>query len=199
MALHSLGTNSTSSLQAIQWFPSQVPSPAGTNQISYQDIAAISESISGPGLIAAVAGGNPPNSAASGILFTASTHSNTTLDTFAANTGGALSTIQVGALVLGVGIPAGNFVAARTPATGTPTSITLSQAATASAAGVRIVVSPLAPRSALDPGFQSLHLPQGRGVIKLFPGDYIAISNTGWPIIIPANEIAYAGSLWTFT
>lgn len=103
-----------------------------------------------------------------------------------------------GSLILGVGIPAGTFVAARTPATGTPTSITLSQAATTTASTVRIIVSPPRPRSALDPGGQSLVLPQGRGAIRLYPGDYIAISNTGWPILLPSAEISYAGSLWSY-
>lgn len=196
MALHALGTNSTSSLQAVQWWPAQVAAPAGTNQISFQDLAAIAQSISGPGLV----GSTPFASGAVGILFTASTHSSTLLDTFAANTGGPLASVQVGALVLGVGIVPGTYVQARTPATGTPTSITLSQAATASAAGVRVIVAPPSPRgSFIDPARQALIFPQERGLIKLLPGDYIAISNTGWPIVIPANEISYLGSLWTFT
>lgn len=195
MALHSLGTAATTSLTAIQWWPAVVGGVAGTNQITYADVAAIGNSVSGPELIAAIISTTGPH----GILFTASTHGNTTLDTFAANTGGLLASIQVGALVLGVGIPPGTFVAARTPVTGTPTSITLSQAATTTATGVRVVVSPPRPRSALDPAGQSLVLPQGRGAIRLYPGDYVAISNTGWPILLPSAEVSYAGSLWTYT
>jgi hypothetical protein len=194
MALHTLGTAATTSLTAVQWWPAVVAGAAGTNQISLADVAAMSESVSSPELIAAIITTTGPN----GILFTASTHANTTLDTLAANTGGALATIQPGSLILGVGIPAGTFVVARTPATGLPTSLTLSQAATTTALGVRIIVAPPGPRSALDPAGQSLILPQGRGRVRLFPGDYIAISNTGWPIVLSSAEISYTGSLWSF-
>ena len=167
---------------------------AGTNQISFADLSAIGNAVSNPDLIAAVITTTGPQ----GVLFTANTHANTTLDTFGANTGGALATVQPGQLVYGVGIVPGTFVAARTPATGTPTSITLSQAATSTTVGVRVMISPPRPHSALDPAGQSLVLPQGRGAIRLYPGDYVGISNTGWPILLPASEIAYLGSLWSF-
>ena len=198
MALHTLGTLAATSLQAVQYFPSISQGAAGTGQVSFADISAIGQTISGPDQIGAVPWQVTPS--ASGILFTASTHGNTTLDTFAANTGGPLASIQVGSLVLGVGIVPGTYVAARTPTTGTPTSITLSQAATTTAAGVRIIVARPEPRGQFfDAAAGRLIMPQGRGALKLFPGDYIAVSNTGWVIILPQNEVSYAGSLWTFT
>jgi hypothetical protein len=198
MALHTLGTAATTSLQCTQWFPAIVTTAGSGNVEAYADLAAIGQSISPPGMIGAVAWEQIP--AAAGILFTASTHATTTLDTFATNTGGPLASIQVGAPVLGIGIVPGTFVAARTPTTGTPTSITLSQAATTNTTLVRIIVLPPMSRGMyIDAAAGRVILPQGRGAVKLFPGDYIAISNTGWPIVVSQNDISYAGSQWVFT
>jgi hypothetical protein len=43
-----------------------------------------------------------------------------------------------------------------------------------------------------------LVLPGGRGSVKLYPGDVIAVDNTGWPIVVSAHAIADATD-WTFT
>lgn len=43
-----------------------------------------------------------------------------------------------------------------------------------------------------------LTFPGGRGSIKVYPGDVIAIDNLGWPTVVSAASIASAVS-WTFT
>jgi hypothetical protein len=43
-----------------------------------------------------------------------------------------------------------------------------------------------------------LVFPGGRGSIKVYPGDVIAVDNTGWPIVVSAHAIADATD-WTYT
>lgn len=43
-----------------------------------------------------------------------------------------------------------------------------------------------------------LTLPNGRGWVKVLPGDVVAIDNLGWPILVSAASIA-SGVKWTFT
>jgi hypothetical protein len=186
MALHTFGTNAASSLSAVT-FGSSSPAggSVGTGQLSPADLAAISQSIVGDSNFSA---SNPR-----GILATGSTHSNTTLDTLVATGGGPLAAIKVGMIVLGVGIPPGTFVASVTSGT----AVVLSQAATATATGVRIGFVQFGTGDRFNfNGF--LEIPS-RGIIKVLPGDVVAIDNTGWPILVSAAAIAYAGSLWTFT
>lgn len=186
MALRTLGTNATTSLNCLtSW--SQVLSAA--------DVAAITQSISSDenfGLILDQQGFAP---GAKGILATGSTHSNATLDTLVSTGGGPLSSILVGDLVLGVGITPGTFV----QAIASSTSVTLSQAATASAS---IRVAFLRVSGALKTGLslydQRLVIPN-RGTLKILPGDIVAIDNIGWPILVSGAAIAYGGSLWTLT
>lgn len=201
MALHTLGTTTTTILTALQWFPAlTTTSSQAAKTVALADLLAIQANI----LSTTTIGGLLNQSGASSILLTASTHSNTTLDTFAATGGPPLAAAQVGALVVGAGIPVNTYIAVRTPATGTPTSFTLSQAATATTAGVRIIVAnPSESGGAEDGGFDPstgrIKLPDGRGVIQLNPGDYVAVDNTGAVIVLPQNTISYAGSQWVFT
>lgn len=50
------------------------------------------------------------------------------------------------------------------------------------------------------PGAYSTHdqlfIPN-RGVLRVLPGDWVAVDNQGWPILVSANSIA--NSLWTHT
>lgn len=198
MALHIAGTNSTTSLSGITFAPAQgVGVTAAASILSPADLAAISESITGDGRFAAVNSLGVPG--ATGILATGSTHSNTTLDTLVSTGGGPLAAINVGQLVLGwnssaIVIPPGTFVTAKP----TGTSVTLSQAAAATVAGLRVAfIPPSALNSRL--GFEGFLEIPGRGTIKVYPGDKILIDNTGWPIVLSAATVAYAGSIWTFT
>ena len=130
-----------------------------------------------------------------GILATGSTHSNTTLDTLSAVAGGPLAAIRVGMLVLGVGIPPGTYVAAITSGT----AVVLSQAAIATAAGVRLIFVPPGSATENDANFNGQLVIPGRGIVRVLPGDVIAVDNTGWPILVSAAAVGYAGSLWTLT
>ena len=127
-------------------------------------------------------------------LTTGSTHTNTTLDTLVAISGAPLSQIAVGDLVIGVGIVPGTYVARLISST----SVQLSVAATASASVRVIFVRGMKVRPHLSLVDGKLMIP-GRGYVKVLPGDVVAIDNTGWPILLSAETIAYAGSLWTFT
>ncbi len=194
MALHTFGTNAASSLSAVTYGP---PSPAGgsvgTGQLAPADLAAIAASIVSDDFTA-----TPTNMQAGGpkgILATGSTHTNTTLDTLVAVAGGPLAAIKVGMLVLGVGIPPGTYVASVTSGT----AVVLSQAATASAAGVKLIFVPLGSATENDANFNGQLVIPKRGILKVLPGDVIAVDNTGWPILVSAAAIGYAGSLWTFT
>lgn len=201
MAIHTMGTNAASSLQAVQWWPALTTVSSTPNRtLSLADALAISNGI----LSTTIAGGLLNQSGTSAILLTASTHANTTLDTFALTGGSPLSAVVVGALVVGTGIPVNTYITAKTPATGTPTSVTLSQAATTTATGVRIAfANPSQYTGGEDAGFDPatgrVKLPDGRGYIQLNPGDYIAVDNVGAVIVVPANSVSYPGSVWTFT
>lgn len=35
-----------------------------------------------------------------------------------------------------------------------------------------------------------------RGIIQVLPGDYVAIDNNGWPILVSGDTIAYGSTLW---
>ena len=50
-----------------------------------------------------------------------------------------------------------------------------------------------------DRAFQQrgvLYVPN-RGLLAVFPGDYVAYDATGWPILISKNAIASGSSSWT--
>ena len=184
MALHTFGTNANNSLTAIQF-----NSPPGV--LAEADLGAISMSITDDQYIAAILQGGSPGAA--GILATSATHSNTTLDTLVSTGGAPLAAIQIGQLVLGVGIPAGTFVTA----INSPTSVTLSQAATTSATP-RVVFVPSSDNKAYLGRNGLLNVPN-RGVLKLWPNDVVAVDNCGAVIVVPAASVSYPGSLWTFT
>ena len=185
MALHTLGTAATTSLNCL---------PAWSAALAAADVAAIGQSILNDGELASILSGYSAGRTA--IEATGTTHSNTTLDTLVARAGSPpLTQINIGDLVLGVGIVPGTFVSAKP----TGTSVTLSQAATAGASGVSIIFARLnrqRPFLSLADGI--LYVPQ-RGTLKVLPGDYIAIDNTGAVILVPGNAVGYAGSLWSFS
>lgn len=35
-----------------------------------------------------------------------------------------------------------------------------------------------------------------RGILQILDGDYVAIDNNGWPILISANSIGFGSTLW---
>lgn len=183
MALRTLGTTTTTRLQCLN---------AWGQSLSDADIAAISQSITDDAQIASILGGGSPGAA--GVLATGNTHSNTTLDTLAASAGGPLSSIGVGDLVLGNGIPAGTFVAVVGAGS---TSVTLSQAASGTAAISVAFISPSDNKPSLQRVGQ-LMVPR-RGLLSVLPGDIVAVDNTGAVVIVPGASINYSQSNWVLT
>lgn len=183
MALQTLGTTTTTILRAL---------PAWSASLSAADVAAIGETITPDNRFASIISGY--GAGATAVIGTGSTHTSTALDTLVGVSGAPLTQIAVGDLVLGAGIPPATFVTALVSAT----AVTLSAAATASASGVKVafVRRQGSPRISLADGM--LHIP-GRGNLKVLPGDIIAIDNLGWPILVSAASIGYAGSQFVLT
>jgi hypothetical protein len=196
MALHTLGTNTTTSLQcSSSWLAS--PPPGGA--FTAADLAALNQSITSDDDFGTIASGY--SFGVQAVLTTGTTNSNTSLTSVSASGGSPpITQIQVTDVVLGIGIPLGTFVTA--VAAGGAT-ITISQAATTSSAGTRLAFVRLSSDIA-DSGQGGGLSAQGqlfvpnRGILKVLPGDRIAVDNTGFPILVSGNSIGYAGSQWTF-
>lgn len=185
MALRTLGTKATTSLPCL---------PAWSQVVAAADIAAIDMSICNDAAFGALISGQSAGPTA--MLGTGNTHSNTTLDTLARVSGAPVAQIQVGDLVLGPGIPPATFVQA---VSGGGTSVTLTNAASATAAiNVAIVRNPASVPFGVSP--QGLITFPNRGVLKILPGDIVALDPTiGFPYLIPTNAISVQGSIWTLT
>jgi hypothetical protein len=186
MALHTIGTKAASSL---------VCAPAWSAVEAMADTAAISAAITPDEVFGALLSGY--SAGATAVLGTSATHSNTVLDTLVATGGAALAQIHVGDLVLKADVPPGTFVASITSGT----AVVLSQAASGSNAGRVAFVRRNKTQGIVGVDVQNgLVTIPGRGILKMRPGDVIAVDPaTGWPVLVSAAAIAYAGSLWTFT
>lgn len=200
-----MGTASTSSLTALRWF-NGLAAGTGSNipqqLVGLQDIQLLNDIM----LSTALIGGFLNTSGPQGILMTATTAGTTALTVLASVSGPPLSAIQPGDAVIGAAVSPGTYIAARTPATGTPTSLTLSQVALTSSAGQRLIIAKPAMLTfgnaidaGLDPATGRVKLPDNRGYIQLNPGDYVAVDPSGAVIVVPANSVSYAGTVWSFT
>ena len=182
MATHTLGTVASTSLTAITYAP---PLGVGVSPVAGllapADLATVNAGIFSDSFVKS--GGN-------GVLTTGTTHSNTTIDTIA-----SMTRIQAGMKVAGAGIVPGTIVLSVNVG---GSSIVLSQAATASAAGVDLIFLPSAENRVNLDFNGTLHIP-GRGNLKVFPGDVVAVGNAGEVILIPASAIAWAGSVWSLS
>lgn len=185
MAIHTIGTNGTTSLLSL---------PAWSTIQLAADVSAIENTmVPDSQFVSNVKLGTVGPKA---VIATGNTHSNTTLDTLAAASGSTLTQIQPRDWVLGPDIPAGTWVVAVAGAV-----VTLSQAASATTitghyAFVRNSVMTANRLSTLG---NTLDIPM-RGRLKVLPGDYVVVDPvTGWPILLSGNEVSVAGSLWTFT
>lgn len=185
MAIHTIGTNATTSLLAL---------PAWSQILAAADVAAIASSIiTDDAFVSNVKTGAVGPDA---VIATGNTHGNVTLDTLVAASGSNLAQIHPGDIVLGPDIPAGAYVAAVAGAV-----VTLSAAATATTVGGHYAFARQpARRNQLTMFGSMLEIPGGRGRVKVKPGDYVVLDPvTGWPILLSGNEVSVAGSLWTFT
>lgn len=173
MALHTLGTLASTSLNAVTYQP---------GVLSAADLASINA-----GIVSDIY----PTSGGGGVIATGNTHTNTTLDNIS-----SMTRIKAGMWVFGVGIPPGTFLVSVNVA---GSSAVLSQAATATASGVNLMFVPreAEPRGAFSFNGQ-LFIPR-RGVLQILPGDVVATDNTGWAILISAASIAYTGSRWSLS
>jgi hypothetical protein len=200
MALHTLGTTSTTAVQCSSaWL--QYPLQGTTGAFTAADLAALDQAITDDGSfgVIGVGGGSGVSFGVQNVLTTATTNGTTGLASVTSASGPPVTQIQVGDVVLGATIPLGTFV---TVVAAGGATITMSQAATNSASGQRIAFVRLAQsvgesQGGLSAGGQ-LVIPN-RGVVKVMPGDVVAVDNTGWPILVSQRSIAYTGSLWTFT
>jgi hypothetical protein len=167
--------------------------PAWAASLLIADVAAIGQAITDDSRIAAIlygGGGAGPTA----VLATATTTATTALSVLASVSGSPITAIRAGDLVLGDGVIPGTFVTVY----GGSTAATLSRATTASAALTKLIfVRPgNNPDISLD-GAQ-LFVPQ-RGVLKVLPGDVVAVDNCGAVILVPGASIGYAGSNWVLT
>ncbi len=186
MAILSGGTTSTTALKGLLFNPVQgVGQGSAASLLAPADLAGIAAAITDDNFFAT----SNPN----GILATGTTHSNETLDTLVSTGGGPLSAIQTGFLVLGVGIVPGTFVTGFNNAG--KTSVGLSQNASAGASGVRIAFIPPNQQNMKLSANGQLLIPN-RGLLKVLPGDYVFIDNTGWPILLSGATAGYAGTQW---
>ena len=130
-----------------------------------------------------------------GILATGSTHTEHGARYSLRSCRRPLAAIKVGMLVLGVGIPAGHIHRQR--------HIGNRCRAKPSSDGDRgqrkLIFVPLGAATENDANFNGQLVIPKRGILKVLPGDVIAVDNTGWPILVSAAAIGYAGALWTFT
>jgi len=184
VALRTLGSTTTTRLPCL---------PAWAANLLAADVASIGQAVLLDSEVAAILGGYGRGPTA--VLATGTTAASTAVTTLAFVSGAPLSQIRVGDLVLGDGIVPGTFVSVY----GGSTTATLSKAATAGGAGTRLIFArpdPAAPNISLNDA--SLYIPQ-RGVLKVLPGDIVAVDNTGWPILVSGASIGYAGTDWTLT
>lgn len=200
MAIHTFGTALTTSLNAIQWWPALTTNsstPAHTLSLAdaqAMDVSILSTVLIGPFLNEVGQRGTT--------LTCGLTTASPTIGTLTYVGGPPLAAIQPGAVVMGIGIPLNTWVVSKTPATGTPTSLTLNQAVTTAAGARLLIANSMTEVSAgwgLDPATGRVRLPDNRGYIQLNPGDVVAIDNTGAVIVVPANSVSYPGSQWVFT
>jgi len=107
-----------------------------------------------------------------------------------------ISQIRVNDIALGVGVPLGTFVGA---VTGGGSTVTLTKPATVTGAMNVAFIRPNADEMLAGPTqFGQLFIPN-RGMLKILPGDVVAVDNTGFPFLISAASISYAASQWTLT
>lgn len=164
------------------------------------DVAAIAASITSDMALFAGLNNNFPGGIVA-VEATGTLNSNNQITSVAARGGGIpITQINPGDLVLGIGIVLGTFVQSISGNT-----VTLSQAASASGAGVSLIfVRQTASYGDPNGGIYNwpnrtlLNVPH-RGQLKISPGDVLALDNTGFPYVIPLAAINYPGSQWTFT
>ena len=98
----------------------------------------------------------------------------------------------VGTLGEVAAVEEGSSVQAR----GTTLTLSLPAVSTGTLKNLAFVRSAAGPADLDNSGI--LYVPR-RGVLQVYPGDVVARDSTGWPILVSANSIGFAGSDWTYT
>ena len=66
-------------------------------------------------------------------------------------------------------------------------------------AAIKDDINPSHPRWPTAYSQQGLLMIPNRGILKVLPGDYIAVDATGWPILVSANAIASSNPATSWT
>lgn len=162
------------------------------------DVATIDQSIADDQAIVSMNLGPSASTIQAAIIFTAditttqmSGLTNVSISTPATAT---IASIRPGQWIYGPSIPTGQQVLS---ASGTTIHMTGTDTPTAVATGNTYFVTGRRLAGSFSTNGE-LFIPN-RGVLKLFPGDYVAVDNSGWPILLSAESVAYANSSWIFT
>ncbi len=191
MATHLLTMQITNNLTGI-------PAVQVSASLSAADVATMDQLIADDQAIVNMNLGPGGTTIQAGIIFTAditttslSGLTNVTISTPATAT---IASIRPGQWIYGPNIPTGQQVLS---ASGTTIHMTGTDTPTAVATANTYFVTGRRLAGSFSTNGE-LFIPN-RGVLKIFPGDYVAVDNSGWPILLSAESIAFPKSSWTFT
>jgi len=182
-----LSTTSIGSLVAVQISAGlAIADTAAINQRIVDDQAIVSSTSFGPSA-AAIQGG---------IIFAGTTTtsiSGITSPSVASPTGATVSMIGIGQQVVGFGLAAGSTVTSIGP----NNTVQLSAApVTGVSSGYFTAVANAQRSDFANPTYVTI---PNRGVLKVLPGDVVAVDQSGWPILVSKQAIASPGSPWILT
>lgn len=184
--LLALTTSYLTGITAVEFSPSLPASDVATmEQLVVNDLAARQQSESATPLQAAV-------------VFTADTAttvgSGLTSVQLSSPAGATIASIQPGQFLYGPNIPVGATVLSVSGSTihfsGTDTPLATQSQATFFVLGQKMEGSFNRQGQLVVPN---------RGVLKMLPGDVVAVDPSGWPILLSAQALAYAGTCWRLT
>lgn len=184
--LLSLLTSSMTGLTAVQFKAS----------LSAADVATMEQSIVND--LAVRSQGQNATPIQAGIVFTAdlttTALSGLTSVTIASPSGATIASIQPGQWLYGAGVPSGAQVIS---ASGTTIHFSGTDGGTSVVASGTFFTIGQKMAGAFNREGQ-LVIPN-RGVLKVLPGDVIAVDPSGWPFLLSQQAIDYAGTCWDLT
>lgn len=164
--------------------------------LSAADVATIEQLIANDQAVRQLSESAAPLQA--GIVFTADAAttalSGLTSVTLSSPSGATIANIQPGQWLYGPGVPAGAQVLS---ASGTTIHFTGSDTPTQTVSGGYYFA--IGQRMAGCFNREGLLIVPNRGVLKMMPGDVVAVDPSGWPILLSAQALAYAGTCWSLT
>lgn len=181
MATRTLGTNANNSLTALKFLASMADADVATiDQLIVDDQNFVNQNL-----------GPAAASLQTGIIMSGTTATGSAAVTTVTVTtpAGAVLSGVIGSNVYGPGIPAGTIIISVAG-----TTLNLSAPCTANATVTFFAIATRKPGSFSKNGL--LYVPN-RGVLKLLPGDAIAVDATGWPVLVSAQALAFSGTSWT--